>query len=150
MQSKFRHLHTLMRASASARDSRGNWAAGLAAASAVGLLAYKNVAEAESDEKLTIPKMIMEREAAKKKEYEERAKVDIEEVLQGELSPEEAEDLSEADQAYLFERGQEPRTAAEQEEEKIKQIVDPYVKKRALQQVHQEYRTITIGPENLL
>ena len=150
MQSKFRHLHTLMRASASARDSRSNWAAGIAATAAVGLLAYKNVAEAEGDEKLTIPKMLMERDAAKKKEYESRTQVDVEEMLRGELSEDEQDDLNEADQAYLFERGQEPQSAAEIEEEKIKQIVDPYVKKRSLRQVHQEYRHITIGPENLL
>ena len=60
------------------------------------------------------------------------------------MTREEQEELSEADQAYLFE-GDDEVDEEERENERIQQIVDPYVRKRALRQSHQEYRQLSVG-----
>ena len=66
------------------------------------------------------------------------------------MTREEAEELKEADEAYLFKNQAEEQDAEDDEDDSIAQIIDPYVRKRAIKQNHQEYRTIIVGPEDLL
>lgn len=66
--------------------------------------------------------------------------------MDGEMTRQEAEDLREADEAYLFQNQAEEENAEDEENESIARIIDPYVRKRAIQQNHQEYRTIIVGP----
>ncbi len=70
--------------------------------------------------------------------------------MDGEMTRQEAEDLREADEAYLFQNQAEEENAEDEENESIARIIDPYVRKRAIQQNHQEYRTIIVGPEDLI
>ncbi len=46
--------------------------------------------------------MLSDREAMKKKEYAERQAVDVAAITEGDLTREEAEELSEADKAFML------------------------------------------------
>ena len=84
------------------------------------LVSKKNeLAEAEADSKFQIPKMLQEREAQKQKEYRERQAIDVEQIMDGEISDKDAQELTEADKAYLFDNQseQENPNAEEEEEE---------------------------------
>ena len=89
-------------------NSNGNRWSKFTIATVAGALLLSRVskyeeAQSEGQSNFSIPKLLEEREAQKKIEYQNRSKVDVEKIMEGEMSREEAEELSEADQAYLFE-----------------------------------------------
>lgn len=81
----------------------------------------------------------------KKKEYAERQAVDVAEITGGELTREEAEELSEADKAFMLHQSKVNSESGEMDPddeynedfgERESQIMDPYVKKRVQMQRH--------------
>jgi hypothetical protein len=58
-----------------------------------------------------------EREAQKQKEYRERQAIDVENIMDGELSDKDARELTEADKAYMFDNQSEQENPHADEED---------------------------------
>jgi excinuclease UvrABC helicase subunit UvrB len=89
--------------------------------------------------------MLLERERQKQEEYNQRKDVDIEELG---MSEQELATMKELD--YMYGGSTTKEELAEMEEEENQKVIEPFLQKKKRFIKHQEFRTITVGPEDLL
>lgn len=105
------------------------------------VLDYKDVGQ----QQFKIPKLLQEREAQKQEEYKKRTEIEVDEIG---AEREDVKQMKELDFMYGGQTTQEELEEMEEEEEQ--KHVDPYMtmKKRYIK--NQQFRTLTVGPEDMI
>lgn len=94
-----------------------------------------------------IPKLLKEREDQKKREFELRNSQDVQQIAGESFTREEALEMEYADDAFLYSKQQADEEDTLEQETAIK--LNDIPMRRVLMK-HQEYRSVTLGPEDLL
>lgn len=97
-----------------------------------------------------IPRLLLEREAAKKKEISERESINVEEATIGILTEEERKELTENEYELMHRHTLQDPTNLLGVRDDDGRIRDPHVKARVKELKHEEWREIEIGPYDLL
>lgn len=105
------------------------------------MIDYKELAK----EEFKIPNLLQEREEQMRKEYDERQAVEVDKLG---ITHNELAQMKQLDMMYGGQTTQEEIDEINDEEEQL--LLDPYMKKKERYVKPQQFRTIKVGPSNLL